>query len=245
MLDDPRFWLLGLAGTFLVGISKAGFSGASLLTVVIFTDLFGPQKQAGFGLPLLIMADLIVYPAFRKFGTWSDVWKLLPAALIGIAIGAYGLGSLPPETIERLIGIVIFAMLLLLSAKLVSSAWLKRLADHRAFGTSAGVLGGATSALANAAGPIIQLYLLSRQVGKMELIGVGARFFLLLNLIKVPVTGGLGLIDWNSLKLGLFLAPGILVGVIAGRWLLKRLNQRVFEWMIVGFAMLAALRLIF
>lgn len=244
MLDRPELWALGLLGTFTVGVSKAGFSGASLLSVAIFTHLFGARMQAGYGLPLLIIADLIVYPAFRKYGSWSDVWPLLPAALAGVAIGGYGLGTLSQPVTERLIGITILLMLALLSVKLVHPVWLKRMADHRAFGTAAGVTGGATSALANAAGPIIQLYLLSRQVPKMELIGIGARFFLLINLIKVPLNSGLGIITAETLLVDLYLAPGIVAGVVAGKWLLKRVPQRAFEWMIVGFAAAAAVRML-
>ncbi len=244
VLDGSEAWVLGLLATFTVGISKAGFSGASLLSVAIFTHLFGPKVQAGLALPLLIVADLIVYPAFRKHGSWSDVWRLLPAALVGVAIGWWGLAVLEKNLTERLIGVTILVMLGLLSVKLVHPVWLKRMADHRAFGTAAGVTGGATSALANAAGPIIQLYLLSRQIPKMELIGIGARFFLLINLIKVPLNRGLGLITAETLLTGLWLSPGIVAGVLAGKWLLKRVPQRAFEWMIVGFAALAAARML-
>jgi uncharacterized membrane protein YfcA len=34
-------------------------------------------------------------------------------------------------------------------------------------------------------------------------------------------------------------------GVFAGKWLIQRVSQRVFEWMIVGFSILAAGRLLF
>jgi len=44
--------------------------------------------------------------------------------------------------------------------------------------------------------------------------------------------------------LNLILAPAVLVGVLAGRWLLERIPQRLFEHMLLVFAVLAALRLI-
>jgi uncharacterized membrane protein YfcA len=40
------------------------------------------------------------------------------------------------------------------------------------------------------------------------------------------------------------LLPAILVGVFTGRRILTRLPQRAFELMMVGFALIAALRLI-
>ena len=44
--------------------------------------------------------------------------------------------------------------------------------------------------------------------------------------------------------LNLILTPAVLVGVLAGHWLLERIPQRLFEHMLLGFAVLAALSLI-
>ena len=99
--------------------------------------------------------------------------------------------------------------------------------------------------LANAAGPVIQLYLMARKVPKMELIGIGARFFLLINLIKVPLNARLALITQESLLENLRLLPAVVVGILGGRWLLRHVPQAAFEWMIVIFAALAGIRMIF
>jgi uncharacterized membrane protein YfcA len=91
---------------------------------------------------------------------------------------------------------------------------------------------------------VIQLYLLSRRLPKMELIGIGARFFLLVNLLKVPLTQQLELITAASLLENAKCLPALFGGVFAGKWLIQRVSQRVFEWMIVGFSILAAGRLL-
>ena len=80
--------------------------------------------------------------------------------------------------------------------------------------------------------------------GKMEFVGTSAWFFLIINLFKVPFSIALGLIHGQTLMVNLILAPAVLVGVLAGRWLLERIPQRLFEHMLLGFAVLAALRLI-
>ena len=118
------------------------------------------------------------------------------------------------------------------------------MAEHRVFGTTAGVAAGITTLLANAAGPIFQLYLLSRRVPKMELIGIGARFFLLINLLKLPLNQNLGVMTPETLWTNLQLAPGVLAGVFLGKHLLQKIPQKVFEWMILGFAALAAVRML-
>ncbi len=248
MWDSPGSFLLAVFAAACIGLSKAGFSGTSLLAVAIFTQMYGATRQAGLVLPMLILADLVVYPAFRKHGSWKDVWVLTPAAIVGLGLGWWLLGWLEAGGHEllarRVIGGVVLAMLVLTLLKMRFSAALQKLADHRAAGTAAGVAGGATSMLANAAGPVIQLYLLSRRIPKMELIGIGARFFLLINLLKVPLNRSLGLINPETLKIDLVLAPAIVAGVFVGKWLISRVPQRAFEWMVIGFAALASLRML-
>ncbi|HEY8961883.1 MAG TPA: TSUP family transporter, partial [Luteolibacter sp.] len=97
--------------------------------------------------------------------------------------------------------------------------------------------------LANAAGPVIQLYLMARRVPKMDLIGTGARFFLLINLIKVPLNAHLKTITQDSLWENAKLLPAVAIGIFGGRRLIQHVPQRAFEWMIVGFSALAAIRL--
>ena len=248
MLEGVDDWALALFAAFCIGVAKAGFSGTSMLSVAIFTHLMGAKGQAGFALPLLIIADLCVYPAFRKHGSWSEVWRLLPAALAGLAIG-WWLLSLIPDTISdrtarRIIGIAILGMLALQSLRVLKPKLLEAIAGHRAFGTGAGVAAGVTTMLANAAGPVFQLYLLSRRVPKMEMIGIGARFFLLINLIKVPLNQNLGSLTLGTLWTNVLLAPAIVVGILVGKSLLQKVPQRAFEWMIIVFAAVAAGRML-
>ena len=54
----------------------------------------------------------------------------------------------------------------------------------------------------------------------------------------------LGLINAPSLWLNLLLVPGIAVGVVAGRFLLGKINQRAFEWLMIAFSLAGGLRLI-
>lgn len=244
MIETWGAWVLAVFAAFCIGVSKAGFSGTSLLAVAVFSQLFGAREQAGLALPLLILADLIVYPAFRRHGSWHAVWRLLPAALVGVAGGWWLLGHVSDRGARWTIGGLILAMLALQSLRFIRPGLLPRMAAHRFFGTGAGVAAGVTTMLANAAGPIFQLYLLSRRMEKLEMIGIGARFFLLINLIKLPLNRNLGLINAETLWVNLSLAPGVVAGVYIGKWLLVRMPQRPFEWMIVGFAALAAARML-
>jgi uncharacterized protein len=113
------------------------------------------------------------------------------------------------------------------------------------FAPTMGVLAGFTTLVANAAGPLMALYLLAMRLPKMEFVGTGAVFFLLLNLFKVPFMVNLGLITSDSFGVNLALAPAVWLGAWAGRKLLRRLNQKLFENLALGLAALAGLKLLF
>ena len=112
-------------------------------------------------------------------------------------------------------------------------------------GLVAGFAAGVATMIANAAGPIFQLYLLSRRFEKLELIGVGARFFLLVNIAKAPFLGGMDFINWESLLFNLKLVPAILLGIYLGRHLVHAVSQQLFEVLVIAFAVMAGGRLVF
>jgi uncharacterized membrane protein YfcA len=249
--DLPKFHdamsshdLLALLAALCIGLSKSGFTGISMVAVVLLADLYGPKASVGLALPLLIAADLMAYPAFLKHGTWQPVWRLLGPTLVGLAVGWWMLGWIGDGAARRAIGGCVLLMVVLQLSRRrrpeVFDGWM----ESRAFGLGAGILGGFATMLANAAGPVIQLYLLARKVPKMELIGIGARFFLLINLIKVPLNARLALITQESLWENARLLPAVVLGVFGGKWLVRHLPQAAFEWMIVVFATLAGLRLL-
>lgn len=236
-------WIwLTLAG-FCVGLGKAGFSGLSLIPVFVLAEMFG-KASVGVLLPMLVVADLTVFPAFRKFGSWGPVWRLLPPALLGMFAGVFFLDWLPEEWARPVIGGFILCMVAFQLGKKLHAGGFARLAASRSFGQGAGVFAGVATMMANAAGPVFQLYLVSQKVPKMELMGIGARFFLVVNLIKLPVMGGMSYTTGSTLLLNLKLVPLIWLGIFFGKFLLEKISQRVFEWMVVGFATVAGLRLI-
>ena len=112
------------------------------------------------------------------------------------------------------------------------------------YAPTVGVLAGFTTLVANAAGPLMALYLLAMRLPKMEFVGTGAVFFLLLNLFKVPFMVNLGLITTESFGVNLALAPAVWLGAWAGRKLLRRINQKLFENLALGLAAVAAVKLL-
>ncbi len=72
------------------------------------------------------------------------------------------------------------------------------------------------------------------------MLGTGAWFYLVVNVAKVPLSAGLGLITSRSMVLDALLVPAMLVGAGAGMLLVARLGQRHFEVIALAFSALAA-----
>jgi len=237
-------WSLVILAAFTVGVSKTGFGGIGLIAVFIMADLFG-KLSVGYLLPMLIVADITVYPIFRRYASWKPVWKLLPTMIVGLALGYFLLDRIPDSAARPVIGGIILVMVGIQLFRRYQKDLFEKIAQSRQFGVGAGVAGGVATMMANAAGPVIQLFLISRRFEKMDLIGVGARLFLLINILKLPFLSGLDLVDRESLTLNAMMIPAILIGVLVGKRLVQAVSQRVFEWTVLVFAILAGVRLVF
>lgn len=240
----PTAVTLAMLGAFCLGISKTGFPGLAILNVMIVAELFGARESVGIILPLLIVCDLAVYPLFRKQASWGQVWPLLVPTLAGLLAGFLWLSRIDNETAKRVIGGIILVMLGLQLIREYRRSFLEHLPDSRLFRWASGFVIGVATMLANASGPIYSIYALVHRMGKEEFLGVGARFFLLVNLIKVPFLVDLALINGRSLTLDALLLPGIAGGILLGRTLIRRVPQRVFEWLLYGFSLIAGLRML-
>lgn len=237
-------WLLALAGALGMGISKAGFPGMSLVHVVVFAFIFGARTSTGIILPMLIAADIVAVRSFRQHAQWIYIRRMLPATLAGILIGFVLMGRLDERLFSPLIGVIVLLLIVMQVARMARPGAFADVPHSRAFAWAMGLAAGVTTMMANAAGPIFVLYALAVGLPKYELVGTGAWFFLIVNLSKVPLSAGLGLIGPHTLALNLVLLPVVFTGIAIGRWMTHRVPQRLFDGLLLAFAAVAALRLI-
>ena len=237
-------WLLVLAAAFCAGLSKAGFSGLGLVGVVVFANIFGARESTGVFLPLLIAADVGAVGIFRQHARWDHLKKTLPPAGVGVVIGALVIARIDNDAFRPLLGWIILGLTVMQLARV---RWPEIYGDvpHSApVGWSLGLLAGVTTMVANAAGPLIALYCVAIGLPKYEIVGTLAWFFFIINLFKAPFSVGLGLIHGSSILFDLLLVPVVILGLLAGRWLIGRIPQRTFDATMLAFAAAAALRLI-
>ncbi len=237
-------WIAAVIASIGVGISKAGFSGFSLLHVLIFAWLFGARGSTGVVLPLLIFGDLSAVRTFHTHAQWRYIRRMLPPACIGVVIGALVMSRLNDAAYKPILGWIILALAALHLLRSARPHMFGAVPHSIGFAWTMGLIAGAMTMMANAAGPIFTLYALAVGLPKFELVGTGAWFFFIMNLIKVPFSVGLGLIQAPTLLLNLVLLPPILVGAAIGRRLTQLVPQELFNRLLLIFAAVAALRLV-
>ena len=237
-------WLFAILSAACVGISKAGFGAMAIPGILLMTQVIPARESTGIILPMLILADFFAVQAFRKFTVWGLLLKILPAAVIGIVLGWWFMPRIPVGFFTPLIGWIILGLLLLTVLQKTSDRLQKIAVGHPSITWPLGLLAGASTMLANAAGPAMTVYLLAARLPKYEFVSTAAWFFFLVNLIKVPFSVSLGLVTPTTLLFNLALAPAVLLGLFSGKFLLGKINQTQFEWLLIGLSLLGALRLI-
>jgi uncharacterized membrane protein YfcA len=242
--DDVWKLVLAALGAMCIGMSKAGLAGTSTLNVVLMARIFGAKSSVGVILPMLIAADFMGYIINRKGGSWRRIVPMVPPAIAGVVLGWFVLGKFDDTVARVMIGWIIIALLIFNWVLNKRRQDFLKLTEHQIFTWAMGFLAGVVTMLANAAGPVMTVYLLAQHLEKKEHLGVFSRFFLFINLFKVPFSADLGIINPRSLMTNVTLMPFVMLGVVLGWWILKRLPQRVFENVLFWLTAFAAVWLI-
>ncbi len=240
---DTGQWVLAAIAAFIVGFSKAGIGGLGMLAVVLFAQILPAKQATGMVLPLLCFGDILAVLAYRQHAKWKHLWRLFPWTAAGVLIGYFALGRLGEREARVLIAGIVLS---LVGLHLLRRRRAGNETEHGSwFAPAIGVLAGFTTLVANAAGPLMAVYFLAMRLPKMDFVGTGAVFFLLINLFKVPFMVNLGLINAESLAVNLWLVPVVLLGGWLGRKLVMRIDQRAFENIALALSVVAGLKLLF
>ena len=246
---QPGGWEWGALalGAFLIGLSKTGILGLGIFAVAIFALVVPARDSVGVVLMILISGDLIAVAVYRQHTIWSHLMRLFPWAGLGVVLGFLAVGRINDAQVEWLVGVILVLLVALQwwrRRKTRLNPGEKHVPESWWFAASAGITAGFTTMVANAAGPIMMLYLLLTRLPKMAFLGTTAWYFLLLNCFKVPFSYNLGMINPASLGLALRLAPLAWIGALSGRALVRYIDQTLFERLALVFTLLAALRLL-
>jgi uncharacterized protein len=239
----PWEWALAILAALIVGLSKAGIGGLGMLSVLIFTYILPAKQATGMVLPLLCIGDIVGAAIYWRHAKWSYLWRLFPWTAGGVIAGYLVFLRVDERQARLLIGGIILG---LVAMHLLRRRRAQPEAEHGAwFAPTIGVLAGFTTLIANAAGPLMVVYLLAMRLPKMHFVGTSAVFFLVLNFFKVPFMVDLGLINTASFSINLWLSPLVVAGAWFGRKIVLRIDQRAFENIALALSVIAGLNLLY
>lgn len=264
-------WILLMVVAALCGIAKTALPGAATVAVALCTAVLPAKESTGAILLMLMTGDLLAVWSYRRDADFRMLRRLVPAVLTGVGAGALFLHLASNDSTRRLIGVI---LLLLVAITLIQRRSTSRRASDDASAAQAsppaptletqeatttlatpttsgrlarlvyGSLAGFTTMVANAGGPVTSMYFLACRYPVKAFLGTTAWFFFLVNLVKLPFSISAGLVNTTTMSLTAICAPIVIVSALAGRRLAERMDQRVFEPVIVALTIISALPLL-
>ena len=220
--------------------SSIGF-GLALVSMPLLVGLLGIQISAPLVALLATVAEVFILIRYRQAINLRVISQLTITAVIAIPLGVLALRHLDAAIVTTALGVILvaYALYALFSPRLPELA-------HQGwaygFGFVAGLLGGAY----NTAGPPVIIFGNCRGWLPNEFKGNLQGFFLINSLVIIAVhlfSGNYTSDVWSNFLLAM---PGLILGLVAGFLLSKRINAELFRkivlilliilgiWLIIG-----------
>lgn len=243
--------LIGAAAAFVVGLSKTGVPGGALIAIPMLATVFDGRLIAGGTLPILLVADLFAVGWYHRNARWDVLRPIAGWIALGYAFGttffiAVGTAS---DTIKSTVGVIVLTIVGLQVLRL----WRGNPPEGstRTIEATHGTTAGFTTFVANAAGPVVNTYLIRLGLPKHAIVGTSAWLYFVVNVSKIPIylalgaftTGG-SFFTADALLFDLIVIPGVFVGVYSGRALFRRIPQRAFTIVVLSLSAAGALKLV-
>jgi uncharacterized membrane protein YfcA len=237
-------WCLIVLCGMLIGMSKVGVPGVSMIVVPALAFIFGAKASTGVLLPILMMADLFGVAYYRRHANWAHLIKVLPWAIVGLLLALW-IGKMVNDVqFKNLIAILVFLSvgLMLWQDKRKGT---NLFPDKWWFAASMGILGGFATMIGNVAGPVFAIYLLAMHLPKNSFIGTGAWFFMIINFTKFP----LQLFVWHNISsqtliIDLMTLPAIALGAFIGIKAVKIIPEQTYRGFVIAITVISAFLLL-
>lgn len=246
-------WLALLLVAALIALDKSLLPGAGILGVGALATIMPAKEATGITLALIIVADWTAIWAYRDHVDWKSLRRLLPNVIAGVVVGAGFIFVANDSVTRRVIGVIILAFVGWNVSAMIRSRMRKRKEEHpdaaapkrtRAKGIVFGTLAGFTTMVANAGGPVTSMYFMTEGFPVRLFLGTTAWFYLIINLVKLPFSLGLGMLNTSQLPMIAAGVPVIVATVFLGRWASGRIKRSVFNALIVILTIITGLVLL-
>jgi uncharacterized membrane protein YfcA len=242
MITNPIFYLAAVPAVILLGLSKGGFSGVSVLAVPLMTLVVSPVQAASITLPILIVQDVVSVWVFRRAWDGRSVAILIPSSLAGIVVGYLLAARVSSAAVEFALGVISLAF----GGRQLWITWRGVIREHKSSdvaGVVWGATAGFTSQIAHAGAVPFQIYMLPKRLERDVLIGTSAIFFAAMNWMKVPAYAALGQFTRANMTTSMALFPLAIAATVLGAKIIRRVDPERFYTLIYVLLLLAGLKL--
>jgi uncharacterized protein len=209
---------------FVATLIRSAFGFGEALIAVPLLALFIPVEIAA---PLAVLvsitvAGMIIAQDWHKVH-YHSAWRLVLSTLFGIPLGLLLLTAVPEAVVKAVLAVVILTF----STYCLASRAMLELKDDRLawlFGFGAGILGGAYGMN----GPPLVIYGTLRRWSAEHFRATLQGYFLPASLVGMAGYWSVGLWVPAVTRYYLLSLPGVLVGVLLGRVLNRRMKSRAF-----------------
>ncbi|KAB0678750.1 sulfite exporter TauE/SafE family protein [Aureimonas leprariae] len=244
MITDPLFYAAAIPAVILVGLSKGGFGGSiSMVGVPIMALAISPVTAAGVMLPILIVMDVVALLAWRGIYDRQVLRLILPASMLGIALGYATSAATSEEAVRLLLGglCLVFAVQWFFSGR----HKIEPEAASRPKGFFWGAVAGFTSFVSHAGGPPFQVYVMPLKLEPALFAGTTVIFFAATNFVKLIPYFLLGQFSSENLATSAVLLPLAPLATLVGVQLVKRVPRERFYLVTYSLLIPVGLKLVF
>jgi uncharacterized protein len=232
------FWgaLAILCGAVVQGTT--GF-GIALVAVPVLMQIMPPETVPPMMVVLSLANNAVVLARAWRSVRLRLVLPLIIGGLIGLPFGIWILEVLDPTSIKVAVGlgVVLMAVTMLLG-------WRRRLRHQRTGLAAVGLLGGVLHTSTSVSGPPVIIFLANQGVEKDQFRANVIAFFTVLNAISIPMFWFTGLLTVAEVKLALVYLIPLVLGSLAGVWLVKRINEQLFRRIVLALVAVSGLALV-
>ena len=246
-MPDARFLLF--AGIVLIANTAetvTGF-GATVIAVTLAAHLYGIDYLVPVLIPTnLVVSAYLVARYHQAIDRERLLKRILPLAVLGMPFGFALFYTAEVHWLKWAFGAFVLVMAAHQLGRIVRAGPGAPQAEPMSFGQAAAwlVSGGIIHGLYGTGGPMIVLYAGRELPDKLRFRSTMSTLWLILNVGLVIVHAAGGTINSGTLAASALLAPSLILGLVIGEWLHRRIDGHWFRIIVYGLLVVAGASLL-
>jgi uncharacterized membrane protein YfcA len=216
--------------------------GAPFFAIPIMAVMF----DVSFAVAVFLVPN-IVSNAWQTFRYRKDIpdrkiaFGFALAGMVGAAIGTFALAGLPSDFLTTTVACVV---LVYVAFRLTNPTWSLDWETARKTVVPVGAVGGVFQGAIGLSGPVAITFMNAVGLPRPQFIFTMSLFFFAMTLTQFPVQIAFGIMTWERFGYGTLALVPLLLGMVAGEFIGRRMSKIAFDRIIVAVLTLLALRLL-